>query len=172
MGISINKLTNANVYVDGGSLLGQTEEITLPSVMYKMAEHKALGMVGTTEFFSGIDKMETKIKWNSYYPEVMKKMANPFKNMKIQVRASLETYGADGRTEQVPCIVYITAASKGFPMGGYKQHENVEVENTLTTYQCKLEIDGEPIVEVDILNNIFKVEGEDLLAEYRANLGI
>ena len=33
-------------------------------------------------------------------------------------------------------------------------------------------IDGEEIVEIDVINNIYKVGGEDLLAERRQNLGL
>ena len=60
--IKINRLTNANIYMDGNNLLGRAEEIQLPQIKHKMAEHKALGMVGSAEFFAGIDKLECKIK--------------------------------------------------------------------------------------------------------------
>jgi hypothetical protein len=43
MAISVNKLTNANIYIDGNSLLGKASEIDLPKITAKMAEHKALG---------------------------------------------------------------------------------------------------------------------------------
>ena len=61
--IEINKLTNANVYMNGINLLGRAEEVQLPQIKHKMAEHKALGMIGSAEFFAGIDKLECKIKW-------------------------------------------------------------------------------------------------------------
>ena len=90
--IEINKLTNANVYLNGNNLLGRAEEVQLPQIKHKMAEHKALGMIGSAEFFSGIDKMECKIKWNALYPNVLRTCANPFMAAMIQVRANLETY--------------------------------------------------------------------------------
>lgn len=169
--ISINRITNANIYMDGASLLGRAEEVNLPSIVYKMVEHKALGMVGTMEFFAGIEKMESKIKWNSYYPETMKKMGNPFKNVDIQVRGSLEEYGAPGRSDENPVVCYMKAAPKTFPMGNYKQHDNVEIESNLAVYYCKMEIDGVAIIEIDVLANIYKVDGVDLLAKYKANTG-
>ena len=70
--IEINKLTNANVYLDGVNLLGRAEEVQLPQIKHKMAEHKALGMVGSAEFFAGIDKMECKIK-SAKCCQIMKK---------------------------------------------------------------------------------------------------
>ena len=43
--IQINRITNANIYLDGNNLLGRATEIKLPDVSLIMQEHKALGMV-------------------------------------------------------------------------------------------------------------------------------
>lgn len=169
--ITVNRLTNANIYVNGSTMLGKAEEVSLPAVKFMMAEHKALGMIGKMEFPSGIDKLEAKIKWNSFYADAMKTFGSPFKNLQIQVRANLETYDSTGRSTQVPVICYITAAAKDFPMGNFKQHDNVELESNLSVYYVKLAINGGSIVEIDVLANIWKVDGVDQLSTYRANLG-
>lgn len=169
--IAINHLTNVNLYMNGSSLLGRAEELELPQVKHKMQEHKALGMVGTAEFFSGIEKMETKIKWASYYPEVARVVANPFRTVQLQGRGSLETYTGQGRVAEVPLVVMLTAAPNDFPLGTYKQHERVVPESNLSLYYAKLEIDGQHIFEFDVLNNIYKVAGEDVLTTYRLNIG-
>lgn len=171
MSIEINRLTNANVYLNGGSILGTAEEVMLPSIVHKMVEHKALGMIGTAEFFSGIEKMEAKIKWNSMYQKTMLASSNPVKSVSLQVRSSLETYDSGGRIAEVPVVCFMTAQFKSVPMGNFKQHDNVELESSLTVYAVKLEIDGQGIIEVDVLANIYKVNGEDIMATYRANLG-
>lgn len=169
--ITVNKVTNANVYVDGNSFLGKIEEMNLPAAKFMMAEHKALGLFGKMEFPSGLDKLEAKIKWNSFYADAMKKFGSPFTNLSLQVRANLETYGPSGRTAQVPLVCYITCAPKDFPMGNFKQHDNVELETNLSVYYVKLQINGVVIMELDVLANIYKVDGVDQLATYRANLG-
>lgn len=170
--IKINRLTNANIYADGSSLLGRAEEITLPVVNFKTAEHKALGMVGEMQYPSGIAGMEAKIKWNSFYKEVYKKFSNPFKGIKLQVRANLESYESGDRVEQAPVVCYLTVRPKENPLGAFKSQDNVELENTLTVSHFRLEIDGELITEVDVEANIWMVDGVDLLKEYRNNLGI
>ncbi|MOA16877.1 Phage tail tube protein FII [compost metagenome] len=170
--IKINRVTNANIYVDGISLLGRAEEVSLPTIKNKNAEHKALGMVGIVEYFAGIDKLEMKIKWNSFYTEVMKKAANPFEAVKLQIRSSIEGYQGGSRVSQTPVIIYVTAQYKDFPLGNFKQHDNVELESNLSVTYCKMEIDGEEVMEIDVESNIYKVNGEDLLAQYRENLGI
>ena len=171
MGIEINRITNANVYVDGGSLMGKAEEIKLPDITAKMVEHKALGLAGSIELPSGFDKMEGEIKWSSFYKDVMAKVANPFKFVSIQVRCNVETYGSQGRTTEKAMVTYLTVAFKKNPGGTFKQHDNAEFPTSCAVYYIKQVLDGQDILEFDALSNIYKVNGEDMLANYRANLG-
>lgn len=170
--ITIGRLTNANIYVDGNSLLGRAETFNCPDVQYKQAEHKALGLLGTLEYFSGIDKLEGSIKWTSFYADVLRKFANPFEAIRVQVRGNLEEYAGGARVGQKPAVVYLTITPKNFPMGNFQQHDNVELESRFGCTYVRLEIDGSVITELDVEANIFKVDGVDMLAQYRQNLGI
>ncbi|MBK8638024.1 MAG: phage major tail tube protein [Chromatiaceae bacterium] len=169
--IDINRVTNANVYLDGTSFLGRAEEVDLPNIKHKMSQHKALGMVGTIESWSGIEKMEAKFKWSSFYKEVLAKAADPFKAVSVQVRSSLETYSSAGRIAEVPVVVFLTGQFDSIPAGNYKQHDNVEITNGMTVSYCKVVVDGVDVVEFDAFANIYKVKGQDLLSTYRANIG-
>jgi P2 family phage contractile tail tube protein len=172
MGIKINRLTNANIYMGNQNLIGRAEEIDLPELKVVMTEHKALGLVGKLEYPSGIDKLEAKIKWNSFYQDVFGSFANPYQAVKLMVRSSVETYEGGDRIAQLPAVCYMTCQPKGFPLGKFKQHDNVELESSLGCTYIKLEIDGVLQVEFDAEANIFNVQGVDLLATYRANLGL
>ena len=170
MAITINRITNANVYLDGGSQLGRAEELKLPDIMMKMTEHKALGMVATPEFFAGIDKMGGEIKWASFYPEVMAKVANPFKFVTLQARSSVSTLNAQGLAAEKPLVTLLTVGFTQYSAGNFKQHENADFPSKYTCYYMKQTFDGQDTVEIDVLSNIFKVNGVDLLANYRANV--
>ena len=169
--IAVNRVTNANVYMDGNSFMGKAEEVDLPMVKHIMSEHKALGIIGKPEFWAGLDKMEAKIKWNSIYPEVAGRIADPFTSVQLQVRASVETYGSQGRTLQVPMVCHMTGTFSEVPLGNYKQHDNVELQSSLSVTYIKQVIDGEEVLEIDVMANIYKVNGVDLLADYKANIG-
>lgn len=170
--VLIHRITNANVYMDGANLLGRAEEIDLPPVKVKLAEHKALGMIGTIRAFAGIEALEGKIKWASLYADVLKKAANPFRPVQLQVRGSLEEWNSQaGRNSEKPVVAVIQALFKTFPMGNYKQHENVEVETEFDAWMVKLTAGGQDILEIDVAANIYKVGGADVLATYRANIG-
>lgn len=169
--ITVNRVTNANVYLDGENQLGRAEEVTLPTIKIKSAEHKALGMVGSLELPSGVDKLESKFKWNSFYRSIFLAMANPYKFASIQVRANVELYAGEGREGEVPLVVYLRGNFKELPLGALKQHDNAEFESTFNVTYVKVELDGEELLEYDVLNNIYKVGGEDILATYRTNVG-
>jgi len=171
-GINVNRLTNANVYVNGNSQLGKAEEINLPEINFKQSEHKALGMIGSFELFSGIEKMEASIKWNAFYPDVMREFSDPRKALKLQVRSSLENYNSAGLQNELSYVAYITGQPKNFPGGNFKQSDNVEATSKMTVTAYKLEIDGRVVVEYDALANIYSVDGVDMFATYRSNLGI
>lgn len=170
--IQVNRVTNANIYLDGKSLLGRAEEVTLPVIKQKMAEHKALGMNGMFELPAGVDKLEARIKWNSFYPDVLVKAGNPNQAVKLQCRTSMKTWTANGVASEVPVVVHFQGTFKDVPMGAFKQHDNVELESNLNVTYCKLVINNVEIIEIDVLANVHKVNGQDTLAAYRANLGI
>jgi len=169
--IEINRITNANIYVNGNSLLGRAEEIKLPDVSAIMQEHKALGMVGKIELPAGFDKLEGEIKWNSLYKDVAKTVANPYKAVQLQCRSNIETYGAQGRLQEVSLVTYLTVMFKKNPLGTFKQHDNVEAETSMSVTYIRVQVDGTDVVEVDVLANIYKVDGVDLLGAYKANIG-
>ena len=171
MGATTNRVTNCNVYVEGGSYLGRAEEVMVPEIKHKKAEHKALGMVGSFELFSGFEKLEGSIKWNSIDKEALKQFATA-KQLKIQVRTSIETHGATGLEAETKGVYYMTIQPSNIPGAGFKQHDNVELSTNFSCTYIKLEIGDESIYEIDVLANIWIVDGEDQLATYRANLGI
>ena len=169
--IQVNRIVNANIYIEGVNLLGRAEEIKLPDITAIMNEHKALGMIGKMELPSGFDKLEGEIKWNSLYEEVAKYMANPFKALQLQCRSNIEIYGSGGRIEEVPLTTFLTAMFKKNPLGSFKQHDNAEFTSTFSATYIKQVIKGKEVLELDYMANIFKVNGEDLLATYRDHIG-
>lgn len=121
--IQINRITNANIYLDGNNLLGRASEIKLPDISMIMQEHKALGMVGKIELPAGFDKLEGEIKWNSFYHDVMRKTANPWQAVALQCRSSIDCYNSQGKADQLALVTHMTVMFKKNPLGTFKQNE-------------------------------------------------
>ena len=101
MATNIQRITNANLYLNGGSFLGKAQEVTLPDIKAIMTTHPALGMAGQLEFPSGLDKLESTIKMNGLYPEIAKLAAHPFATVPVMGRASQGTFdGTRGAEER------------------------------------------------------------------------
>jgi P2 family phage contractile tail tube protein len=167
----VNRLTNANIYLEGVSLLGRGEEIDLPQPKAVMVEHKGLGMFGKPEFPAGIDKLETRVKWASFYPEVLPSIFNPRQSISVMVRGDLETWNSAGLNSELPVVAFMTVLFKDAPTFKFKKQENVDFESTGAVYYYKLTVAGVDQVEIDVLANIYNVMGEDILAAYRLNIG-
>lgn len=170
--LEVNRLTNANVYMDGANLLGKAEEVTLPDLVPLMSEHKALGLAGKFELpTGGVDKMGAKIKWNAIYSEVLKLAADPFTARHFQIRGSIDQWVGGSRVMESPYVVFMTATFKKLPLGGFKPHENVELESELNVTYIKVMVDGETVCEFSTFGNVWKAGSEDLLAGHAANVG-
>jgi P2 family phage contractile tail tube protein len=172
MALKINKVFDANVYVNNSSKHGQASEVTCPDVQAVMTDYASLGMIGSAEFFNGVDKMEATIKWTYPDNEAKIALANFMKPVDIMVRSSKAQYVSGGISGEIPVVIYLRGYSTKHPGGGFTPKTDVELESTLSVLYYKEEVDGEEILEIDVLNNIYKVNGEDLLAERRQNLGI
>ena len=169
--IQINRITNANIYLDGNNLLGRATEIKLPDISLIMQEHKALGMVGKIELPAGFDKLEGEIKWNSFYQDVMRKTANPWQAVALQCRSSIDCYNSQGKANQLALVTHLTVMFKKIPLGTFKQNENPEFSSAFGCTYIKQVVDGETLLELDYLANIFRVNGVDQLSTYRNNIG-
>ncbi|MGI6394502.1 MAG: phage major tail tube protein [bacterium] len=168
---NITKVDNANIFLNGESQLGKADEVNI-SANYKFLEKKPLGMMSPQEFYSGLEKIECKIKWNSFYSDVLKKTANPLVPISLQIRSNVEKWTGDELTAEVPLVIYLRAKQTNMPGLGFKQHEAVENESTLKVNYLKIVEEGTVLMEIDTEENKFIVDGVDIYSTYRSNLGI
>ncbi len=169
--IQVNRLTNCNVYMNGASMLGRCEEAKVPGIKHIMSEHKALGMVAKVDLWSGIDKLEADFKWASFYPDVMATIANPFKSVALQVRGSVQTWDDTGLVSESAMVVHLRGSFKEHAFGDYKMLSPAEFPSKFNATYVKCTSNGSDLYELDSLSNILKVNGVDLLANYRAAIG-
>lgn len=171
-GTAIQTLYNANVYLNNDSHAGQAEEVTLPDLKPKTTDHKPLSGIGSIKIPTGLDQMSMKIKWNSIDPDVMKAAANFYTSSDIMIRANSDTWENGSRTGSVPVVAIIRGLSVNLPAIALKHQDNPDIETEFSVTAYKLLINGEVIFDVDIYAQVYIVDGVDLMADYRANLGI
>jgi len=170
MPIEISKVTNARVYINGTDFIAKAEEVDLPKVKFKTTETKGLALIGETDLPTILDKMEARIKFNSVYPEFVAIASNPFKTVSVIVKSPAAIYTQEG-VQFKPLKAELRGTFVEFDTGKMKKGDNAEAEARMSVYYYKLEYDGREVYEVDILNNILKIEGKDVLADYRNAMG-
>lgn len=170
--IETNIITNANIWVEGANLLGKADEVQSPVVKIKTVENKALGMIGTSVLPSGVEKLEAKIKFNSFYADAFNLIANPYKTVNIQVRGNIEKYSNNTKTGDDSVALFMAGMFDSIPLlGNIKSQEKVEFETSMQVNYAKLTVAGIELYEIDVINNIWNVAGKDMLLAYRINIG-
>lgn len=167
----INAIYNANVYLDGNNLLGKAGEFKLPEFEIGQDEYKALGMVGTIKLPNGVEALEGEITWNSLYPEVAAKANHPFKAAQLMVRSNLQTFDARGLVKEVAVVTTVTATFSKNGLGGLKQKEKSEQASTYQATEIRQMVDGRETLYYNAFKNIYRVDGVDVLAQMRKNIG-
>ena len=168
---AINAIYNANVYLDGVNLLGRAAEFKMPEIEISQDEHKGLGMVGTIKLPSGVEALEGEITWNSVYPEVAAKAFNPFKAAQLMVRGNLQTFNAQGLAQEVPVVITVAALFSKNALGTFKPKEKSKHSTTFQAHEVRAVADGREMLYYNAFTNTYRVNGTDVMAQYRRNVG-
>jgi len=168
--LKLNTLYEANGYINGRALFGQSEEFTIPGIKPKMNDHKGMGIAGTIETPSGFEKMEVKFKANSLYPDVTTEFANIYKEHQVLIFGNLQNWQGNNLTGEQAAKVTMKGKSKGTPDITVKHQDNPELQYALTITMVKVEVAGKVLYHLDLLANIFIVDGVDMWASRRQNL--
>lgn len=169
-----NIINDANVYVDGANWLGKAS-IEIPEVAHKVVEAKMFGMSGLMEIpLKGhIDKLEGKIKFKALTVDSANVIYNPQYAPLLDIRAAVQNYDQQSGTMMIyPIKITIQGLFKKVKVTEFKQGADGEHEAEYAAHYFKLEIDGTEILEIDKFNYIYKVNGQDILADVRSALGM
>lgn len=166
-------ITNANIYVNGGNFVGTASEVEIPEVDIKKEDHNALGMIGMTRNFSGIEMGEMTISWNSVLDaQKLAAFINPNERIQIDVRWSVRIAGSAGIESEKAGRLTAFGEPNNVPGMTFAQHTNVETQSRIELTAMKMVEDGVTVYDIDIDSNTFKVGGVDIMAKYKQNLGL
>lgn len=170
MSAVINQVDNANVYINGNSLIGKAKTVKTPEFEVEFVEHDNLGLVGVIKLPSKVNALEGEITWDGFYPEVAAIASNPFKTAQLMVRANVRVFNAAGLAEEVPLVLTLNAMFSKFDLGEYKK-EPMEYPMTYQVHSIKQVINGKEVLFYDAFGNQYRVAGQDILQKYRTNIG-
>lgn len=166
------KIHSANVYSSGNRLVGISGAVTLPDFESMTETLSGPGILGeidspATGHFSG---QEMEIPFNVLYEDVFALLGKEGEFVDLTLRASIQVTSADGGTDYVGMRVVVRGKIKSLTGGKIEQAKKSEPSIKIALYYILIEIDGQPMVELDKLNYVYKIGGVDQLAKVRAQI--
>ena len=166
------KLKNMNLFNDGESYVGLARTVTLPALGRKMESYRGGGMNVPVKVDHGLSDDGIQLEWTTGGLD-----AQVFRQFGI-TRADgvllrfAGAYQRDDTGEVSAGEVVVRGRHEEISLGDAEAGEDTEQSITTTCSYYKLTVDNEVLVEIDILNMVEMINGEDRLAEQRAAIGL
>ena len=172
MAIAIRKLHDANIYLNTVEFAGIASEVTLPEVKPITVDHAPTCMKGKIQVPYGLETMTLTIKGD--FDEAFILAANDFYHIQhIQIRSVLSSIeDCEGRTAQQSVVAHLRVLFQGHKADAIKNNAPMEVEYTASVLAYKLEVDGVPIHDINLLSNKHNVGNVNINSVNNALLGI
>jgi len=160
------------VYLDGYRLVG-TVEAELPNPQAVTVEIKGSGMGGPMDVpvQGQTQNMSIKLTWNIATKDAYKLLAEEYQHIELWASTQNINTGT-GKYEQKQQKVIVKGIPVGFNLGKFAQGEVQGQENSLNISYLKWIYDGIEICEIDIFNMKKVINGNDMLANVRAAIGL
>lgn len=164
-----NRLKYFNVFTDGYSHLGECKEIELPKLARKMEDYRGAGMDGPVKLDQGQEGLEMTITYGGLVRDALKAYGSASVTG-VLLRFAGSYQAEDGSAAQAVEIV-ARGRYQELDFGKGKAGEENEFKAKAALAYYRLTIDGEDMIEMEPINLVNVVNGVDILAEHRANIG-
>lgn len=164
------KLKNFVLFNDGISYMGEVEEVTLPKLTRKTEDYRSGGMNGPVELDFGMEGL--KLEWTA--AGFLRTLLNQWGTLThdgvlLRFAGALQS---DDLPLATPLEVIVRGRHKEIDFGNAKPSDKTAIKVTSSLSYYKLSMDGQTVIEIDFVNMIEIVNGEDRLASVRLALGI
>lgn len=160
-----------NVYDgDGDQLIGITDEMSMADLNSKVASITGAGIAGTYEVpvLGHFDPITQDIPFRILYKPIFE-FANPMKQVSFNVRGAIQvTDKSTGVSDFVGFRYVVKGRCKSMTPGNLKPGDVMGSKISVGAVYILYEIDGVKLIEIDKLNNVYRVNGIDLLEKVRS----
>lgn len=166
------KLKQLNLFNDGNSYLGVAKSVTLPKLGRKLEPYRGGGMDGPVKVDMGHSDDGLQLEWTlGGWDLIALRQFGAVRADGVMLRFAGSVQQDD--SGNVSAVEVVTRGRhEEIDFGESTSGEDTEHKITTALTYYKLSVDGDTITEIDLLNMIFIVDGEDLLAAHRKAIGI
>lgn len=163
------KINAYNVYRDSKKLVGLSDEVTLPDFEGLTETISGPGILGEIDepLLGHFGASEIEVPFRTLNEEMFDLLAQGQAvnlTLRMSTQAIVESTMA---TDFMPSRVVIKGKSKGFTGGSAKQGQGTGSSVKVEIIYILIEVNNKKKFELDKLNFVYKVNGEDLLEKVR-----
>jgi len=164
------KLKNFNVFYNGDNFIGLCSEVELPKLTRKTEDLQAGGMSGPVKVDLGMEGLEINHTYAGFMTDVYRQWGIPTADLVLMRFAGAYQKDDTGEVDAVEIVV--RGRHTEIDPGSAKAGDDTEfkVKSDLSYY--KLTVNGEAVVEIDLINMVEVVNGNDRLADIRTAMGL
>lgn len=166
------KLKNMNLFNDANSYLGVAKSATPPPLSRKMEGYRGGGMNGPVKADLGWSDDGIQFEWTLGGVDlIVLKQFGAVKADGVMLRW-VGAFQQDDTGEVAAVEIVVRGRHETIDMGEATPGEDTEHKITTTCSYYKLVVNGEVLIEVDLLNFIEIIDNVDMLEAQRKALGI
>lgn len=163
------KLKNYNVFSDGNSWIGLVGELSLPKLAIVMEKWRGGGMLAEVDIAMGLEALEMETKLGGLVVQVLRQFgAVGVAGVLLRFVGAYQEDVAGGVTA---AELVVRGRHSEIDPGNAKAGDNTEWSVKSSLVYLKWTVSGRVEIEIDVINNIFIVDGVDRNAEIRLAIG-
>lgn len=164
------KLKNFIVFNDGTAYMGQVPEADLPALTRKMEEYRGGGMNGPIKLDHGMEGLEFNWTMAGFERSLLAQWGTLAHNgVLLRFAGAIQT---DDETTAQALEVVMRGRHEEINFGTAKAGDNTQIKVKSTLSYYKVSMNGEVLIEIDFVNMIENIAGEDRLASVRLALAL
>jgi P2 family phage contractile tail tube protein len=163
-------LKNFNVFNDGINYVGIAQKVKLPDLKRVMEKYRGGGMNGPISVDLGQDELSAEHEYGGPERQIFEQWGITTADGVLLRFAGALQRDNDGSVTAVEVIMRGRHSEANFPEAEGGKQNTFKVKTALTYF--KYSEDGNPIIEIDLINMIEIVNGTDRLAEQRKAIGL
>lgn len=162
------KLKSFDIYQNGIDWVGQVGEIVLPKLTGKNEDWRGAGMNAPVEANLGMEKLEAELTFGGVMYDVYRQWGGKVDGTLLRFAGA---YQADDSEDVDAVEVVMRGRYNEIDPGKAKPGDDTEFKVKAALAYYKLIVNGEVLVEIDVLGMIEIINGVDRLAAQRRALG-
>lgn len=163
-------IKNWNTFIDGVGYAGKASEVVAPVLERVTEAFRGAGMLGEVELDLGVEAMKIEFTFAEFSTNILKQFGIPdASGIGVRLLAAAKEDSADSAVDAIEMSV--RGRFKKMDPGNLKAGEMATMKCEMPLTYLKYTVNGEVIIEIDLINGIEKINGVDRQAGIRQALG-